>query len=96
MVQGMRPVVWDAQRVFPVNTVRMARLARKTIRALGIRTGGILEITFIDSRQIRAFNRRFLRHDRPTDVLSFRYNDPARGSGSLPPTQTPEPRTNCW
>ena len=76
----MRPVVWDAQRVFPVNTVRVTRLARKTIRALGIRTGGILEITFIGSRQIRTLNRRFLRHDRPTDVLSFRYHNHARGS----------------
>ena len=92
MVQGMRPVVWDAQRVFPVNTVRVARLARKTIRALGIRTGGILEITFIDSRQIRTLNRRFLRHDRPTDVLSFRYNNPDRGSKLEARARCPQPR----
>ena len=66
--------VRNEQRDAPVNVARMARLARRTVRRLRIRTRGTLAITFIDARRMRALNRRFLRHDRTTDVLSFRYH----------------------
>ncbi len=66
--------VIDAQREAPVDTTRMARFACGAIRHLGIRTPGRLAITFIGSREMRALNKRFMRHDRVTDVLSFRYD----------------------
>ena len=66
--------VTNAQRTTPVNTTRMARLARCAIRRLGIRGRGTLAITFIDARRMRTLNRTFLSHDRTTDVLSFRYD----------------------
>jgi probable rRNA maturation factor len=69
----MRISVRNEQRDAPVNTGQMGRLARRAIRRLHLRTRGTLAITFIDSRRMRALNRRFLRHDRTTDVLSFRY-----------------------
>ena len=52
---------------------RVRHLARCAARRLRIRTPGTLAITFIGARRMRALNKRFLRHDRPTDVLSFRY-----------------------
>jgi len=70
----MRVQVTNAQRDAAVNTARMARLARCAIRRLRIRTPGTLAITFIGSHRMRALNKRFLRHDWPTDVLSFRYD----------------------
>ncbi len=66
--------VTNAQREVPVDASRMARVARLAVKHLRIRTRGRLAITFIDSRRMRTLNRRFLRHDRPTDVLSFRYD----------------------
>ena len=94
----MTVTVTNAQQERPVRLDRMARVATRAVRALRIRTRGTLTITFLSRRQIRAFNRRFLRHDRPTDVLSFRYTDHARGSkfevrGSCPQPSTlnPEP-----
>ena len=66
--------VTNAQRALPVDTTRIARLARCAIRRLRIRTRGELAITFVDPRRMRALNRRFSRHDRMTDVLSFRYD----------------------
>ena len=66
----------DAQREAPVDATRMARFARGAVRRLGIRTPGRLAITFIGSRELRALNKRFMRHDRMTDVLSFRYDPP--------------------
>ena len=78
----------NAQREAPVKTTRIARLARRAIRQLGIRTPGRVLITFIDARRMRALNRRFLRHDRVTDVLSFRYDgEPTVGEILIVPRQ---------
>jgi len=66
--------VTDAQREAPVDVARIGRLTRCAVRSLGIRTRGMLAVTFIGTERMRRLNRRFLRHDRPTDVLSFRYD----------------------
>lgn len=72
----------NAQQDVPVDVPRLARLARRAARTLGIRGRGRLDVTFIDARRMRALNKRFLRHDAPTDVLSFRYDGrPGTASG---------------
>jgi probable rRNA maturation factor len=76
--------VTNAQREAPVALPRMQRLARRAVRSLQIRTPGLLAITFITGRRIRALNRRFLRHDWETDVLSFRYEAPPRRDPRVP------------
>jgi probable rRNA maturation factor len=87
----MRAAVVNAQREAPVNPARIARLARRAVRRLKIRSPGLLAVTFISRQRMRALNRRFLRHDRDTDVLSFRYDDAdgrwpmARRAGLRPP-----------
>ena len=83
--------VVNAQREVVVDTARMGRLARQVVRALRIRAPGTLAITFIGARRIRSLNRRFLRHDRTTDVLSFRYDHAAGGSGLGAQGNCPEP-----
>ena len=77
----MHVTVTNAQRALPINTAEVKRLARRAIRTLRIRTPGTLAITFISDRRIRTLNNRFLRHDRTTDVLCFRY-DPQMGNGN--------------
>lgn len=74
--------VTNTQRDVAVDTARIARLARSAVRHLRIRTPGILAVTFLAPGPMRILNQRFCRHDRPTDVLSFRYDGAAR---SLPP-----------
>jgi len=66
--------ITNAQRTDPVNTTQIRRLASHAARQLAIRTRGRIEITFLDARRIQALNKQFLRHDRSTDVLSFRYD----------------------
>src|SRR3990167_4650617 len=73
--------VRNEQREAPVRIAQMTRLARCAVRRLRIRAQGTLAITFIDARRMRALNRRFLDHDRATDVLSFRYDLPAPARG---------------
>ena len=74
------------EAMVPVN--RMVQLARRAVRALRIRTPGTLAIAFIGSRRIRSLNKRFLRHDRATDVLSFRYDgEPVVGEILIAPAR---------
>jgi len=75
--------VVNAQREAPVSAARVRRLARCVVRRLKIRGPGELAITLIDTRRMRAVNRRFRRHDRATDVLSFRYDGPSTRPGGL-------------
>ena len=70
----MMVTLTNAQHDAPVNTARMVRLARCAVRTLRIRAPGTLAITFIGARRMCALNKRFLRQDRMTDVLSFRYD----------------------
>ena len=76
--------VTNAQREVRVNRAPLARLAKRAMRQLRIRTPGTIAITFLGRRQIQVLNRRFLRHDRPTDVLSFRYDGhPSNGHAGI-------------
>lgn len=70
----MEVIVANHQREAPVALARMRQLARSAVKQLRIRRRGTLAIAFIDSRTIRALNKRFKRHDWDTDVLSFRYD----------------------
>ena len=82
----MRVVVVNAQGEAPVDVARMTRVARRAVRRLRIRTRGTLAITFINDRRMRTLNKRFLRHDRTTDVLSFRYDgEPVVGEVLIAP-----------
>lgn len=89
----MRIVLINAQRGLPVPLSALSAFARRLVRRLGIRQAGTIAITFIDAGRMRRLNRRFLRHDRPTDVLSFRYNQ-ARGSGLGVRGKGPQPRAH--
>ncbi len=80
--------VRNDQRNAPVQTARVVRLARRAIRQLAIVGGGELAITFLDDRRMRTLNRRFMRHDRATDVLTFRYDgEPTVGEIFISPAR---------
>lgn len=79
--------VSNAQRTTRVDCARMAAVARCAVRRLRLGARGTLAITFIDAPRMRALNRRFLHHDRATDVLSFRYDgEPVVGDILISPT----------
>lgn len=49
---------------------RLRRVARLTLNALGCSQAD-LHLIYVDDREIRGLNRRFLGKNRPTDVLAF-------------------------
>ncbi len=66
--------VINAQSALPIDVAAIDRVARCAIKRLRIRTPGKLTITCLGPRRMRTLNKRFLRHDWATDVLSFRYD----------------------
>jgi probable rRNA maturation factor len=60
----------NQQRVLPVATARIRRIARRTLEAEMVASATI-SIALVDNRMIHDLNRRHLNHDYETDVLSF-------------------------
>lgn len=62
--------VTNEQSMLSVDEPRLAKIARQILQDAGVR-GGTLSIAVVDDNTIHRVNNEFLRHDYPTDVLSF-------------------------
>src|SRR5438270_12598563 len=72
------------QEVVPVDRGRMREVARAVLAGEGVADYEI-SLAFVDNPTIHRLNQRYLRHDEPTDVLSFPLSEPgaARLAGEL-------------
>ena len=76
----------NAQRQTPIELGRLRTVARCAAKRLNLRAPGRLSITLLSAQRMRRLNRRYTRHDRPTDVLSFRYEgEPVAGDILIAP-----------
>jgi probable rRNA maturation factor len=66
----------NRQRKRPIDRSRLTRLARVVLDRIG-RTDATLTITFVRDPRMRALNREYRGIDKPTDVLSFLYQEEA-------------------
>lgn len=57
-------------RRFRVSEKKLKKIVRQILKQLGLKKTG-LSILLTDDRRIQTLNRRFLHHDRPTDVIAF-------------------------
>jgi probable rRNA maturation factor len=69
----------------PRYRVRHAQIKRYVTRTLrdGRQGRATVGVVFLDSRAMRTLNRRYLRHDRTTDVISFRLESGANLEGEV-------------
>ena len=58
---------------------KLKRIAAQILKSLGWKQAG-LSVLLVSDRKIRVYNKRYLRHDRPTDVIAFGYGN---GQGDL-------------
>ena len=66
--------VLNRQRRFSVDTSALIQVAEATLAAAG-HDGALLTITLSNDRKLHALNRTYRGKDKPTDVLSFPYDD---------------------
>jgi rRNA maturation RNase YbeY len=74
--------VLNRQRRHPVDAARVAAVAEGALAAVG-RAGAEVSVTVSNDRRLHALNRDYRGKDRPTDVLSFPYEDAPGGGGPL-------------
>jgi probable rRNA maturation factor len=72
----------NRQRRFTVDTERIEGVASGALEAIG-RSVFALTVLISNDRRLRALNRTYRGHDRPTDVLSFPYDDAEVPSGDV-------------
>ncbi len=75
-------IVHNAHPRFSLSPQGPKRLVRSVFRREGHRSGSV-SVVVTDDRLIRRINRRYLGHDRPTDVISFPLNEGGRVEGEI-------------
>jgi len=89
-------LISSSQRAVRVERGVLTRLVRFVAQAEGQRLGQI-DLAIVGEDEITAHNRRWLRHDRATDVISFDLSE-AGSEGKMPSPRkggTPSPRGLC-
>ncbi len=62
-----------------VNQDWVRRIGQRVVREEGEKKKGVLSIVLVDDTTIQELNRRFLKKDRPTDVIAFPLGDEEEG-----------------
>lgn len=68
--EGYKIWVVNRQQYWLIQTERLRQLVSRCLSSLGILTAE-LEITLVDDPIIHRYNKEYLQHDWPTDVISF-------------------------
>jgi len=71
-------ILFTGLRLLPPSARRPRLLGKACRTALGpkSRNGGEVNVVFLSNRALRRINKRFLGHDRNTDVIAFDYEPP--------------------
>lgn len=67
--------ITNQQSIASINPAPLIRLLNDVFMAEGFSTGEV-SVALVDDAKIHEVNRRFLEHDFPTDVISFRLDEP--------------------
>ncbi len=63
------------QELVPVDRVKLREIVRTVLSGEG-KMESEISLVFVDNPTIHRLNRRYLKHDEPTDVLTFPLSDP--------------------
>jgi probable rRNA maturation factor len=66
----MKITLKNLQKKIPIPKVKILKAAKAAFRKLGFVHEG-LSIVFVGTRRMRAVNKKYLKHDHVTDVLTF-------------------------
>jgi probable rRNA maturation factor len=74
----VRISIASPQEAVPIDRARMRDAANAVLEGEGISQGEV-SLAFVDNPTIHRLNLRYLKHDEPTDVLSFPLSEPNSG-----------------
>lgn len=77
----MKINIINSQKKVKFDIRHLKKTASSTLFLLGEKTK-VLSIYVVDDAKIKALNRKYLRHDRPTDVIAFSMSEGKRVKGS--------------
>ena len=66
----MKITIENLQKTISINPTRIIRIARRTLLYKKVKKG-TLSIAFVTDQRIKALNKKYLKREYPTDVLSF-------------------------
>jgi probable rRNA maturation factor len=70
----LRVAIACPQETVPIDRATMREVVQKVLEKEGV-TDAQMSLAFVDNATIRQLNNRYLKHDEPTDVLSFPLSD---------------------
>lgn len=71
----MKITIKNFQNQIPIRANKIKQTALKVLSLEGIKKPGQINFCFLNDKQIRLYNLRYLGRDEPTDVLSFNLSD---------------------
>jgi probable rRNA maturation factor len=71
----MRISIASPQETVPIDRARLRQVARAVLEGEGV-TEAEISLAVVDNPTIHQLNNRYLKHDEPTDVLSFPLSEP--------------------
>lgn len=67
----MKIIVRNLQNRIPVNSRKIVKTVQKVLSQEGIRKSGEITLCFVNDARIKELNLRYLKRNRPTDVIAF-------------------------
>ena len=71
----MKITLQNLQTQVPIRNKKIKKIIRKVLKGEGQKKSGQINICFVNDSQIKKFNLKFLKTNRPTDVLAFNLSD---------------------
>jgi probable rRNA maturation factor len=71
----MKILIKNLQNRIPLYPVSIKRLIRDILKGERVKRTGCINLCFVNNALIKKFNLKFLKTNRPTDVLAFDFNE---------------------
>lgn len=72
----MRITIRNLQNKVPVNSKKVVKTVKSVLSSEGIKKSGEITLSFVNDKEIKELNLKYLRKNNPTDVIAFDVGEP--------------------
>ncbi len=73
----MKITIINLQNKVPVNSRKVVKIVQSVLSSEGARKQGEITLSFVNDKKIRELNLKYLKKNKPTDVIAFDVTEPA-------------------